>query len=151
MLLFFWWLWIVEGTPSLDTVSSAKRSEMMAKIRSTGSQPEWLVRRVVHGMGYRYRLHRNDLPGRPDMVFPTRKKIIFVHGCFWHQHSGCRQNRIPLTNVEYWATKLKKNKERDQINRNKLHSLGWKNLVIWECEAADTEELCHRLRSFLGT
>ena len=108
-----------------------------------------LVRRRVHSMGYRYRLHRQDLPGTPDLVFPGRRKIIFVNGCFWHAH-GCWSARVPKSNVTYWLPKLERNRARDQQNLAALHALGWRPLVVWECEIGD--ELAHakRLRAFLG-
>ena len=104
----------------------------MRAIRSKGMKPELAVRRLVHAMGYRYRLHRHELPGRPDMVFPGRRKVIFVHGCFWHQHPDCKLAHRPRSNLEYWGPKLHRNQERDSEHRARLAELGWDVLVIWE-------------------
>ena len=108
----------------------------MSGIRSKGMKPEMTVRHQLHSMGYRYRLHRRDLPGKPDLVFPVRRKVIFVHGCFWHQHAdlACRIVRQPKSNQEYWLPKLERNVARDAENFVLLRELGWKVLVIWECE-----------------
>lgn len=124
----------------------------MARIRSKGMKPELAVRRLVHGMGYRYRLHRAGLPGKPDLVFPGRRKIVFVHGCFWHGHEDpkCLDGRMPKSNLDYWQTKLGRNKERDAANRASLIELGWQVLVVWECELKDTAAVQARLREFLG-
>lgn len=124
------------------------RSEMMAAIRSKNTEPEMLVRRLVHGMGYRYRLHRPDLPGKPDLVFPSKRKIIFVHGCFWHQH-GCILSHLPKSNASYWVPKLERNRSRDVHNRRKLRKQGWRILVIWECRLRDRDRLKRRLSAFL--
>jgi DNA mismatch endonuclease (patch repair protein) len=109
-----------------------------------------VVRRVAHALGYRYRLHRYDLPGRPDMVFAGQQKIVFVHGCFWHQHSGCKAAHTPRSNLHYWQPKLTRNVARDAGNQEKLTQAGWQMLVIWECETKDIEILGHKLRCFLG-
>lgn len=124
----------------------------MSAIRSHGMKPEMVVRRLVHGMGYRYRLHRADLPGRPDLVFPGRAKVIFVHGCFWHQHkkAACRDSRLPKSNLIYWKPKLARNIERDKKNIRALRRRGWKVLVIWECKTGDVGALAERIRTFLG-
>ena len=114
------------------------------------TQPELLVRRTVHAMGFRFRLHRKDLPGKPDLVFPRLRKVIYVHGCFWHQHHGCREGRIPGSRKEYWEPKLARNQERDQENLARLHSLGWNECVIWECETAQLPSLERRLQEFLA-
>lgn len=139
-----------ERVGSLDRVSKTIRSANMARIRSAGMTPEMIVRRTTHGLGYRYRLHRHDLPGRPDMVFGRRRKIIFVHGCFWHQHVGCKAAHTPQSNVDYWLPKLARNVERDAGNLTKLKETGWQVLVIWECETKDLGNLRHKLRNFLG-
>ena len=120
----------------VDTVSRKRRSEIMSGIRSTGMKPEMTVRRQLHAEGYRYRLHRTDLPGKPDLVFSSRRKVIFVHGCFWHQHGdpGCRIVRRPKSNGEYWLAKLERNVARDAENLGRLREKGWQVLVIWECE-----------------
>ena len=114
-------------------------------------KPEMTVRKLVHGMGYRYRLHRHDLPGRPDLVFSSRKKIIFVHGCFWHQHGkkNCKLVRRPKSNKEYWLPKLERNVERDKEHQWALEKEGWDVMVVWECEVGEGEQIGRRLRSFL--
>jgi DNA mismatch endonuclease (patch repair protein) len=124
----------------------------MRRIKSKDSKPEMLIRRMVHGMGYRYRLHRKDLPGKPDLVFPGIRKVIFVHGCFWHCHDdpACRDGRLPKSRQEYWVPKLKRNRQRDSNNIAALEDLGWSSLVIWECETRDAEKVKTRLRKFLG-
>jgi DNA mismatch endonuclease (patch repair protein) len=109
------------------------RSANMRAIRSTGMRPELAVRRLVHGLGYRYRLHRRTLPGTPDMVFPGRRKVIFVHGCFWHGHS-CKLGHVPKSNLGYWGPKLERNRTRDEKSLKSLKADGWKVLVIWECK-----------------
>src|SRR5215472_3891233 len=109
------------------------RSQMMAAVRSKNTAPEMRVRRLAHSMGYRYRLHRRDLPGTPDLVFPSQKKIIFVHGCFWHQH-GCPGSHMPRSNEAYWAPKLERNRTRDAEHLEALKAAGWRCLVLWECE-----------------
>ena len=111
--------------------------------------PEMIVRRLTHSMGYRYRLHCKNLPGRPDMVFPARSKAIFVHGCFWHQHGCERSGGTPKTNREYWIPKLRRNKERDEFAQRALRDLGWTVLVIWECELSDRSVLAGRICNFL--
>jgi len=123
----------------------------MRAIRSKGMKPELAVRRLAHAMGYRYRLHRHDLPGRPDMVFPGRRKVIFVHGCFWHQHPDpdCKLAHRPRSNLEYWGPKLRRNQERDSAHRERLAELGWDVLVIWECEVKAGDGLAERIREFL--
>jgi len=125
------------------------RSEMMAAVRSKNTRPEMLVRRLVHGSGYRYRLHRSDLPGKPDLVLPSRRKVIFVHGCFWHQH-GCALSHMPKTNVSYWAPKLQRNQARDREHLKALRAAGWKCLVLWECELNKPAPLLRRLSKFLS-
>lgn len=135
----------------MDRVSRAARSANMRAIRSTGMKPERAVRRMVHGMGYRYRLHRHDLPGRPDMVFPGRRKVIFVHGCFWHSHADpqCKRSHQPKSNRKYWIPKLQRTRDRDRENRTRLEELGWDVLVIWECEVEADEDLAERVKGFL--
>ena len=124
----------------------------MSAIKSTGMKPEMLVRSMVHRMGYRFRLHSKDLPGKPDLVFRSRKKVIFVHGCFWHQHRKveCLDGRQPKSNTNYWAKKLARNVERDASNTMELLALGWKVLVLWECEVLGANiALERRIRQFL--
>ncbi|NJM34824.1 MAG: DNA mismatch endonuclease Vsr [Rhodomicrobium sp.] len=132
----------------MNTKPTAARSENMRRIRSTGMKPEMKVRRMLHAMGFRYRLHRRDLPGKPDIVFGRQGKVIFVHGCFWHQHD-CRDGHKPKTNGSYWNPKFERNVERDKRNRAALEEAGWKVLVIWECEMKDEEVLAERLRHFV--
>ena len=136
----------------MDRVSPEVRSATMRAIRSKGMKPELAVRRLVHTMGYRYRLHRHDLPGRPDMVFPGRRKVIFVHGCFWHQHPDpdCKLAHRPRSNLEYWEPKLRRNQERGAAHRPRLAELGWDVLVIWECEVKAGHGLADRIRDFLA-
>lgn len=131
-----------------DKITPAERSALMAKVRDT--KPEMLVRRMVFRMGHRYRLHRRDLPGAPDLVFGARRKVIFVHGCFWHQHSGCRGARTPSSRATYWGPKLAGNVERDQRNRRLLRRAGWSALTIWECELRSLSRLEQRIASFLA-
>ncbi len=125
------------------------RSQMMAAVRSKNTAPEMTVRRLVHSMGYRYRLHRSDLPGKPDLVFPSRGKVIFVHGCFWHQH-GCKDSHMPKSNEAYWHPKFERNRVRDAAHLNALRASGWKYLVLWECELVEPRRIRRRLSSFLG-
>ena len=132
-----------------DKISPERRSENMRRIRSRDMKPEMAVRRLAHGMGYRYRLHRRDLPGKPDLVFGPRRAVIFVHGCFWHQHD-CRHAHSPKSNSGYWGGKLRRNVERDAEVRARLESDGWRVLVIWECETRDAEALRATLADFLG-
>lgn len=134
-----------------DKISKERRSENMRRIRSKDMKPEMTVRRLVHGMGYRYRLHRKDLPGNPDLVFPSRRKVIFVHGCFWHQHDdpACLDGRPPKSNTGYWHAKLQRNVERDRINQNRLSECGWESLVIWECEAKAEDVIRQKISEFL--
>ncbi len=122
----------------------------MRRIRSKDSAPEMLVRRTLHALGYRYRLHLHCLPGRPDLVFPSRRKIIFVHGCFWHGHENCRRSHNPRTNRDYWRQKIGRNEQRDIRNRQELERLGWSVAVVWECELTN-DVLTERLTCFLDT
>ncbi|MDE2937161.1 MAG: very short patch repair endonuclease [Chloroflexota bacterium] len=133
-----------------DQLSARQRSELMSRIRSKDTKPELLVRRLVHGMGYRYRLHAKDLPGRPDLVFRSRRKVVFVHGCFWHRHDGCRANRLPKTRREFWRSKLEGNARRDDRNVAALVALGWRVHVVWECETSEMERVAGEIRRFLG-
>lgn len=134
----------------MDKISPEQRSENMRRIRSYDTSPELIVRKIVYGLGYRYRLHIKDLPGKPDLVFKKKKKIIFVHGCFWHQHELCSNNRYPKSNTSYWIPKIKNNLLRDKKNQNLLIEQGWDILIIWECETTDTETLRRRLGNFLS-
>ncbi len=122
----------------------------MRAIRSKGMRPELAVRSLVHRLGYRFRLHREDLPGKPDLVSAARRKVIFVHGCFWHSH-GCKLSHTPKSNAAYWGPKLERTKARDRKNNEKLIAAGWKPLVIWECATADERALSKRVKRFLGS
>lgn len=136
----------------LDPLTVRERSERMSRVRSKDTKPEMRVRRLVHGLGYRYRLHARDLPGRPDLVFRPRCKVIFVHGCFWHRHEGCSRNRIPKSpeRRQFWRDKLDGNVRRDRRNQAALREMGWDVLVIWECETkGESERLIDRIRAFL--
>lgn len=128
---------------------SEARSRIMRAVKSRDTKPEMIVRRMVHAMGKRYRLHRADLPGKPDLVFPKSHKIIFVHGCFWHGHDCKRGAREPKENAEYWRAKISRNKERDVKSQEALRSMGWDVLLVWECQIKDHEALSGRLKEFL--
>ena len=134
-----------------DTVSKEQRSRIMSRIPQRDTKPEWTTRRLLHRMGYRYRLHCRDLPGKPDIVFKRKRKVIFVHGCFWHRHDSekCRSSGAPKSNTEYWATKFRRNVARDQLNRRSLEEQGWEVLVVWECETKELELLPDRMMRFL--
>ena len=134
-----------------DKISASGRSQNMAAIRSEDTKPELLVRCLAHRLGFRFRLHRKDLPGSPDLVFVARRKIIFVHGCFWHQHpkSSCLDARHPKSNVNYWSPKLDRNVAREHQSKRTLQLLGWKVLVVWDCETKDAGRLSARLKTFL--
>lgn len=134
---------------AFEHVSNVVRKRM-ARVRKTGSKPEVAVRKFAHRMGYRYRKNRRDLPGTPDIVFPSRRKIVFVHGCFWHQHVGCKLAKQPKTRTEYWTPKLKRNVQRDGVIVRALEDADWQVLVIWECETASEEAVRAKLRRFLG-
>ena len=118
----------------MDIWSKEKRSQVMSKIRSKDTKPERLLRSALHKHGYRFRIHRKDLPGKPDIVLPRYNAIIYVHGCFWHYHKECSEGRIPNTNSKFWRDKLKNNVEKDKNNQKACEKLGWKVLIIWECE-----------------
>lgn len=136
----------------MDTLSKPERSERMSRIRSKDTKPEMQVRRLVHRMRYRYRLHRKDLPGKPDLVFAGRKKVIFVHGCFWHQHesASCKLARLPKSRLNFWLPKLEANAVRDKQNQEELLKLGWQVLVIWECTLKEPDTLKNTIENFLG-
>lgn len=132
----------------MDTLTREQRSERMRQVRSKDTKPEMQVRRLVFSCGYRYRLHRGDLPGTPDLVFPARRKVIFVHGCFWHRHAGCRNTRWPKSRLDFWRPKLEANKRRDVRHTRQLTRQGWGYLIIWECEVMD-DDLKQRIVEFL--
>lgn len=134
-----------------DTFSKTERSAIMRAVKSGDTKPEMLVRRLVHALGYRYRLHRADLPGKPDLAFSSRRKVIFVHGCFWHGHDCPRGARMPKSNTDYWRRKITRNQERDQLNLAALSRQGWDVLIVWECQTKDLETLERCLSDFLAT
>jgi DNA mismatch endonuclease (patch repair protein) len=132
-----------------DTISRKRRSENMRRIKSKGMKPELTVRHLVHSLGYRYRLHSPALPGKPDLVFTVRKKIIEVRGCFWHMHGKCIDSHIPKSRKAYWSTKLLKNRLRDRKNVRELKRRGWKVLILWECQIAEKKQLAAQINRFL--
>ena len=129
----------------IDIVDNKRRSEIMARIRSRDTAPELAVRRIAHRMGLRFRLHRKDLPGRPDLVFPKHRLVVFVHGCFWHRHEGCRRASTPKSRTSFWLEKFAANIDRDARQEAALRALGWRVLVIWQCEIGDDAALECRL------
>lgn len=133
-----------------DLLTPAQRSAQMSRIRGRDTKPELIVRHLLHRIGYRYRLHVATLPGRPDLVFRSRKKVIFVHGCFWHQHSGCKDATVPKSRTQFWLDKLSRNVKRDQEQHAALVSMGWQVFTVWECEMTD-QSLGSRLAEFLGS
>ena len=133
-----------------DNRSPESRSALMSRIGSKNTAPEMIVRKLLYALGYRYRLHRKDLPGKPDIVFQSRRKAIFVHGCFWHGH-GCRIGRPPKTRPEFWLPKLDANRRRDADNLAELERRGWQVLVVWQCQTKDAAELASRLTHFLDS
>ena len=132
-----------------DLFSRKKRSEIMRAVLGKDTAPEMVVRRFLHTLGYRYRLHVSDLPGKPDLVFAGRGKVVFVHGCFWHQHRCARGNRLPKTHRSYWIKKLEGNRRRDRRHRAALRRAGWSVMTVWECQTKDVEKLASRLCAFL--
>lgn len=135
-----------------DNLSPADRSRCMAHIRSRGMKPELAVRSMAHRLGYRFRLHRRDLPGTPDLVFPRHKAVVFVNGCFWHWHPtpDCPIAGLPKSNLAYWEPKLRRTRERDSENARALVVLGWRVLTVWECELRDPHRLLERIECFLA-
>ncbi|MBI5863102.1 MAG: DNA mismatch endonuclease Vsr [Planctomycetes bacterium] len=134
----------------MDTLTREERSERMSRVRAKNTGPERVVRRVLTAMGYRYRLQRGDLPGRPDIVLVGQRVAILVHGCFWHRHDCFNGRRLPKSRVAFWRAKLDGNARRDAKNRRLLRKLGWATLVLWECETTDTAAVEARIRRFLG-
>ena len=132
----------------MDTLTPAERSVRMSLVRNKDTKPELAARRLVYAMGYRYRLH-GRLPGRPDMVFASRRRVIFVHGCFWHRHRGCPNCRLPKSRLDFWQPKLEANRLRDRRNVTKLRRLGWRVLIVWECQLADANKLAKRITRFM--
>ena len=131
------------------TETAEQRSRIMRAVRGKNTRPELLVRRLAHRLGYRFRLHRDDLPGKPDLVFPRLQKVVFVHGCFWHGHICARGARVPVRNRDYWQQKVARNKARDETVPKSLQALGWQSLVIWECETRRELAVEKRLKRFL--
>lgn len=138
-------------SPNMDKISPEKRSWTMAQVKSRDTKPEKIVRSLLHRLGYRFRLHRKDLPGRPDIVLPKYRTVVFVHGCFWHGHVGCKRARVPVANNDYWRQKLERNTKRDAQNKVLLESLGWRVFVVWECELKAPDLLQARLIDFFNS
>lgn len=136
--------------PETEAEPTAERRALMARVRREHTEPELVVRRLLYRLGYRYRLHRRDLPGTPDICFPGRKKAVFVHGCFWHRHPGCRRASTPKTRTSFWSDKFAQNVARDRRKLAALRRLGWHPLVIWECETENPAELVGVLSAFLS-
>jgi len=133
-----------------DIYRAQKRSEIMSNVRAKNTTPERLVRSTLFGLGYRFRLHSKDLPGKPDIVLRKHKTVIFVNGCFWHHHTNCKKATYPKNNADFWKQKLDANVERDRRNWDELQHLGWRVLVVWECETKNRTALAEQLRQFLG-
>lgn len=133
----------------MDRLTPAERSRQMSLVKSKNTKPELRVRKLAFSLGYRYRLHKAGLPGKPDLVFGGKKKAIFVHGCFWHRHQGCRRVTTPSSNLDYWLPKFERTVARDQSHLEALRREGWSTLVIWECELSDSAALGARLKEFL--
>ncbi len=133
----------------MDIVTIKERSALMSRIRAKDTKPELIVRRLAHALGYRFRLHRRDLAGVPDLTFPARKKVLFVHGCFWHQHRGCKFAYRPKANAKFWKRKFAANRRRDTAVLKKLKRDGWGTLIIWECETSGLDALKSRLTAYL--
>lgn len=132
-----------------DTRTAEQRRYIMQSVRSKDTGPEIIVRRVAHALGYRFRLHRRDLPGTPDLVFPSRKKAVYVHGCFWHGH-GCSKGRLPKSRPEFWIPKIERNKERDSEAIAAMEAMGWETLTLWQCATKDRDAVAKALVDFLG-
>ena len=132
-----------------DIFDRKKRSEIMSRVRGRDTEPEMIVRKIAHGLGFRFRLHRRDLPGSPDLMFPRYRAVIMVHGCFWHRHPGCKYASSPKTRVRFWEDKFEGNVVRDRRNEGALDELGWRVMVIWECETRDREAVAERIVGFL--
>lgn len=132
-------------------MTTEERSKMMSKIKSKNTAPEMIVRRYLHNKGFRYRLHDKKLPGKPDLILPKYKAVIFIHGCFWHGHEGCKYYRIPKSNIDYWTKKLKGNISRDKQDQQSLQAMGWRVLIVWECELKrNAQTRCSTLVNQIG-
>jgi DNA mismatch endonuclease (patch repair protein) len=138
------------GGARFDRLTPEARSALMARIRGRDTAPEIRLRRLLHGMGYRFRLHRADLPGRPDIALPGRRKVVFLHGCFWHRHPGCPQATMPRTRIGFWRAKFERNVARDRSVRRALNRAGWGVAVVWECALREEARVARRLERFLG-
>lgn len=134
----------------VDRIGKEHRSWNMSRIRGKNTSPELLVRSLLHRLGYRFRLHRRDLPGKPDIILPKHKAVVFVHGCFWHRHSRCKYAYTPKSNLEFWRDKFHGNVQRDRVTARRLRKLGWRVIVVWECQTADAKELAERLTRALS-
>ncbi|HCG00189.1 MAG TPA: very short patch repair endonuclease [Chloroflexi bacterium] len=133
-----------------DVFSSTDRSRIMSKVKNRDTAPKLVVRRLLHRLGYRFRLHRANLPGHPDIVLPRHRKVIFVHGCFWHGHVGCPRGARPATNTEFWNAKLDANARRDKSTQEALDKLGWRILIVWQCETRNETRLAAIIEQFLA-
>lgn len=133
----------------MDTLSKAQRSAVMSLVRAKDSRPELKLRRLVHSLGFRYRLHVKGLPGKPDLVLARHRAVIFMHGCFWHRHDGCKLARMPKSRLDFWGPKLEANRTRDAKKLAELKGAGWRVMVVWECELSDEAHLRSRLTRFL--
>ena len=135
-----------------DIFKKGKRSQIMSHISGKNTKPEIIIRKIVHSLGFRFRLHKEELPGKPDLVFPKYKKVIFVNGCFWHGHKNCLRSKLPSTNKKFWEEKIEGNKRNDKSNKIKLKKLGWDYLVIWQCEIKkkSAEKLKNKILKFLA-
>lgn len=130
-------------------MTDTERSRIMRAVKSRDTQPEKIVRSLAHRLGYRFRLHRSDLPGKPDLTFAGPRRVIFVHGCFWHGHDCKRGARIPKTNTPYWTAKIARNVARDRVQQSELQRLGWRTMIVWECQLSDQRRLVAQLRRYL--
>lgn len=133
-----------------DTLTRSARSRRMSLVRGKNTRPEIQVRGALHRLGYRYRLHVRSLPGTPDVVFASRKKVIFVHGCFWHRHARCKLARLPKSRLIFWKNKLEGNRQRDEKNQRRLNRLGWRYLIVWECQLHEFQRVVDRITRFLN-
>lgn len=138
-------------TSQMDFLSKKKRSELMGRIRGTKTSPELVVRRIARRLGYKFKVNDSSLPARPDLVFPSIHKVIFVHGCFWHRHYRCKKASMPKTRVAFWRNKFKQNKLRDRAKLRQLKGRGWEVLILWECETRFPEKLSQRICQYLET
>ncbi|MGO8669990.1 MAG: very short patch repair endonuclease [Capsulimonadaceae bacterium] len=134
-----------------DIYTPSKRSAIMSRVRAKDTKPELAVRRLLHNLGYRFRLHRTDLPGTPDIVLPRFRAVILVHGCFWHGHEGCKKSALPTSNEAFWSGKIGQNIARDRDQMSSLTAAGWRVISVWQCEIRDLDRLSLRLRSFLDS